>query len=115
MPDETALQHQPRPTALAKTNRTGLFARGRAEAPTISWEAHYALGVQHYTGRGAEQDFAAAALCFRKAAELGHAESQYRLALQYEEGEGPARRRGSGGPTGTARPPTRATPMHRLR
>ena len=48
--------------------------------------AQYSLGEMYFTGQGAEKDLAAAAQWFRKAAEQGHAEAQYRMGSAYYNG-----------------------------
>jgi hypothetical protein len=42
----------------------------------------------HYKGEGVARDRAEAVTCFRRAAESGHAGTQYNLALLYLGGEG---------------------------
>jgi TonB family protein len=48
----------------------------------------YRLGVEYLTGRGAAQNFAAAAEAFRKAAEQGHVKAAFNLGLLYGKGQG---------------------------
>lgn len=50
-------------------------------------------GQRHYNGQGTKQSFDKAHACFKKAAELGDAESQRYLALLYFHGKGCARDR----------------------
>ena len=45
-------------------------------------------GVMFRDGDGVEQDYVAAAQCFRRAAEQGYSESQHNLGLMYENGQG---------------------------
>ncbi|MYG02904.1 MAG: SEL1-like repeat protein, partial [Acidobacteriia bacterium] len=44
-------------------------------------EAQHFLGLAYYEGRGVVKDPSEAAVWFRMAAEQGHAEAQFRLAL----------------------------------
>lgn len=55
--------------------------------------ALYLLGELHEAGSGVPADDAKAAECFRKAAELGHADAQYAFALQCALGKGVAKDR----------------------
>lgn len=48
----------------------------------------YALGRAYETGKGKERDHEKAVSCYRRAAELGHIESQYHLGAAYEWGFG---------------------------
>lgn len=66
-------------------------------AQAISWldaaeqgdaEAQYNLGLQYARGQGVPQDFAQAAIWFRKAADQNIAGAQYDLGVQYENGWG---------------------------
>lgn len=50
-------------------------------------EEHFALGLAYYRGTGIQKDLALAIECFRKAAELGHANGQYSLGYAYDHGE----------------------------
>ena len=45
------------------------------------------LGQMHYNGQGVEQNYKLAIYWYRKAAEQGHVNSQYNLALLYEQPE----------------------------
>jgi TPR repeat protein len=45
-------------------------------------------GVIFLDGDGVEQDYVAAAQCFRRAAEQGYSEAQHNLGLMYENGQG---------------------------
>ncbi|MBR5764670.1 MAG: sel1 repeat family protein, partial [Bacteroidaceae bacterium] len=45
-------------------------------------------GVQYYNGNGTEQDFGKAFDLFSQAAEMGHADAQFFLALCYHNGQG---------------------------
>lgn len=51
-------------------------------------EAQYVVGGWYYQGRGLPQDYAEAALWFRKAAEQGYAEAQHALGRLYYKGHG---------------------------
>ena len=42
----------------------------------------------HDFGKGVQLDHAKAAALYRKAAEQGHADAQYHLAVSYDDGEG---------------------------
>ena len=50
--------------------------------------AQFNLGVLYNDGRGVQQDYAAAALWYRKAADQGHAGAQCNLAILYNHGTG---------------------------
>ena len=52
--------------------------------------AQFNLGVMYLTGRGVQQDYSAAALWFRKAAEQGYALAQSNLGTLYRDGRGVA-------------------------
>ena len=45
----------------------------------------------YYKGRGVAQDYEAAEVWYRKAAEQGHADAQYNLGVMYYKGHGIAR------------------------
>jgi TPR repeat protein len=60
----------------------------RPEAEAGDREARFILGFLHDTGRGVEQDPAAASSWYRLAAEDGHARAQYNLALALAAGRG---------------------------
>ncbi len=57
--------------------------RRREEAESL-----YQQGLKHCSGEGAEKHIGKAAVCFRKAAELNHAEAQNELAFCYHIGAG---------------------------
>ena len=46
------------------------------------------LGIAYYYGEGVAQDHTAAAMCFRRAAEQGHAGAQYNLGVAHHNGQG---------------------------
>jgi len=46
------------------------------------------LAGLYYEGEGVPQDYAEAAKWYRKAAEQGHDEAQYKLGSMYDRGEG---------------------------
>lgn len=50
--------------------------------------AWYSLGLMYERGVGVAQDKCQAALCYRKAAEKGQVEAQYRLGSLYYHGQG---------------------------
>lgn len=50
--------------------------------------AQYLLGYMHEKGQGVDRDLEAAARWYQRAAEAGHPESQYRLAVGYLCGAG---------------------------
>ena len=52
--------------------------------------AQFNLGLMYLTGRGVQQDYSAAALWFRKAAEQGYALAQSNLGTLYRDGQGVA-------------------------
>jgi uncharacterized protein len=82
---ETGLQHVPSGGALSiHSTRSGIIARGRRDAANSTANPHYRQAVADYT----EGNFTEAAAGFRRAAEQGHAESQYVLSTMYDEGEG---------------------------
>ena len=67
--------------------RSSIFARGRRDAANSSSNADYQKGVAEYNaGR-----FAEAAASFGRAAEQGHAESQYILSTMHDACKGVAR------------------------
>ena len=51
-------------------------------------EATFRMADMHDYGTGVEQDYGLAAHYYRKAAELGHADAQFRLAGRYNDGQG---------------------------
>src|SRR5204862_5069671 len=51
-------------------------------------QALFERGLALARGEGLLQDFGEAALCFRKAAQQGHAGAQLHLGVLYERGEG---------------------------
>lgn len=51
-------------------------------------EAQFNLGLKFANAKGATQDYAQAALWYRKAAEQGHALAQLNLGVMYAEGQG---------------------------
>lgn len=58
------------------------------KAPQGDAEARYAHGLNLDTGVGETQDLAAAAGCYREAAEQRYALAEFRLGLLYSEGRG---------------------------
>lgn len=60
----------------------------RAAATDLDPVALYEIGARFTDGRGAAVDLARAAVWYQRAADLGHAPSQYRLANFYEKGSG---------------------------
>ena len=50
--------------------------------------AQFNLGSMYFTGRGAQQDYSAAALWFRKAAEQDHPKAKLYLGIMYANGQG---------------------------
>lgn len=54
-------------------------------------QALYERGVTVYSGQGVVQDFAEAAACFQKAADLGHGPSQLRYGMMLARGQGVTR------------------------
>ena len=79
------LQHLPASTALSLgATRSGIIARGRRDAANAASNPQYRDAVASYNaGR-----FDEAAAAFRRAAEQGHAESQYLLSTMYDAGQG---------------------------
>ena len=72
----------------------------------------YNLGSCTSNGQGVAQDYAQALDWFRKAADQGNADAQCNLGSMYATAT--ASRRTTRRPLrGSARPPTRATPLHR--
>jgi len=82
---QSGLQHIPSGGALAlNSGRASIFARGRRDAGNSSSNPDYQRAVAAYNaGR-----FAEAAASFSRAAEQGHAESQYLLSTMYDAGNG---------------------------
>jgi len=67
------------------------FALGVQADPNHAALQFY-LGLAYYLGIGMpERDYAQAAICWRRAAEQGHAQAQNNLAQAYKEGHGVAR------------------------
>src|SRR5689334_2281411 len=56
--------------------------------PAEDVQAQYQRGIDYWYGEKVAQDYLEAAKSFRKAAEGGHAESQYRLAQMLAIGQG---------------------------
>jgi localization factor PodJL len=63
----------------------------RKAAEEVNPVAFYEIGARFTEGRGTPVDLAKAATWYQRAADLGHAPSQYRLANFYEKGSGVAR------------------------
>lgn len=86
--DETGLLHVPAVAGLVRgSSRSTLVARGRRQAANVAANETYLEAIRHYR----QGDLAFAAVNFRKAAEQGHAESQYILSTMCDAGEGVAR------------------------
>ncbi|MGI9229087.1 MAG: tetratricopeptide repeat protein, partial [Gammaproteobacteria bacterium] len=51
-------------------------------------DAQFGLGVMHYVGEGAPQNYVEAARWYRLAAEQGHADAQFHLGVMYYDGDG---------------------------
>lgn len=60
----------------------------RAAATDLDPVALYEIGARFTDGRGAAVDLARASVWYQRAADLGHAPSQYRLANFFEKGSG---------------------------
>jgi len=60
----------------------------RKAAEEVNPVAFYEIGARFTEGRGTPVDLAKAATWYQRAADLGHAPSQYRLANFYEKGSG---------------------------
>jgi TPR repeat protein len=58
----------------------------KREAERGNCEGYVALGIMHAMGHGVPQSNKEAAMWFRKGAEQGHVESQYRLGMTYKDG-----------------------------
>lgn len=84
---QTGLQHIPTGGALAlHSARSGIVARGRRDAANSAQHPYYKQGVAEYNaGRYTE-----AVAAFLRAADQGHAESQYLLSTMYDAGQGVA-------------------------
>jgi len=63
-------------------------AKAATEAEQGDVDAQYSLGVRYHEGQGVNQDYAQAALWWRKAAERGYANAQYALGFLYRYGQG---------------------------
>ena len=84
---QSGLQHIPSGGALAlHSGRSSIVARGRRDAANSSSNADYQKAVAAYN----EGRFPEAAARFSRAAEQGHAESQYILSTMYDAGKGVA-------------------------
>lgn len=82
---KTGLQHIPTGAALSlNSTRSGIIARGRRDAANAASNPHYRQAVADFNAR----DFTAAATGFQRAAEQGHAESQYVLSTMVDAGQG---------------------------
>ena len=60
----------------------------KAQAIQGDAEAQYQVGAQYYAGDNSKQDFAQAALWYRRAAQQGNADAQYSLGNMFLLGEG---------------------------
>ena len=83
---QPGLQHIPAGAALSlhSPTRSSIVARGRRDAANTASNPHYQQAVADYNAG----NFTAAAAGFHKAAEQGHAESQYLLSTMYDAGQG---------------------------
>ena len=115
MTDETDLQItlKERDSSLVLSKaRSDLVARGRKAAAAVvaraesappaslsetqklaeqgNAAAQFNLGSAHYNGQGVTQDYAEAALWYRRAADQGDAKAQFILGLMYDNGQGVA-------------------------
>jgi uncharacterized protein len=82
---KTGLQHIPTGSALSlSSTRSSIIARGRRDAANAASNPHYRQAVADFNAG----NFTAAAAGFQRAAEQGHAESQYILSTMYEAGQG---------------------------
>jgi TPR repeat protein len=68
--------------------RNARMGRSTSEGLKTDTEADFERGNGYVAGRGVTQDYAAAAKCYRKAAEKGHAMAQSQLGLMYAAGQG---------------------------
>jgi hypothetical protein len=59
-----------------------------SEAKSGNAAAQFNLGVLYKDGQGVPQDYAQAAVWFRKAAEQGNADAQFNLGILYKDGQG---------------------------
>lgn len=70
----------------------GEYVQARAKLTPVAQQgdprAQYLLGYMHEKGQGGERNFEAAARWYQQAAEAGHPQSQYRLAVGYLCGVG---------------------------
>jgi TPR repeat protein len=66
----------------------GLGTRPHAKTDAENAVTQNDLGNQYHDGKGITQDYAQAALWYRKAADQGLAEAQYNLGLDYDRGQG---------------------------
>src|SRR5277367_1507590 len=79
------LQHIPTGGTLSlHSTRSSIIARGRRDAANAASNPHYRQAVTDYN----ERNFAQAVAGFQRAAEQGHAESQYLRSTMYDAGEG---------------------------
>ena len=85
VPDRLPAAASMTPAADPVDRRAAAYIAGaRAGEPV----AQYNLAVLYAAGNGVEQDYASAALWFRKAAEGGEPAAQFNLAVMYERGLG---------------------------
>jgi len=66
-------------SAMAEAKSKGVDPALLAKANAGSAEAQHQLGDMYYFGNGVRRDYAQAAVCYRKAAEQGDADSEFRL------------------------------------
>jgi Sel1 repeat len=87
---DTAVQEPKDATSppAAAQNEPTIDPQELAEAKAGVAVAEYKLGYDYYLGRGIAQDYAQAAIWWRKAAEQGYASAQNNLGVMYNRGQG---------------------------
>jgi TPR repeat protein len=77
-------------STLSRAGSKSLVQRGMQDwlAAREDAERWCDLGFSYECGRGVPKDEKQAAFCYRKAADQGHADAQFMLAVMYQEGRG---------------------------
>jgi hypothetical protein len=76
------------PPAMAKGNEGSIDPQVLAKANAGDAVAQYKVGYDYYLGQGVVQDYAQAAIWWRKSAEQGYASAQNNLGVLYTTGQG---------------------------
>jgi len=84
----TAIKVSPRSVAPAKSPQQHTISTLQADAARGDPKAQSTLGDLYRLGQGVPQDYAEAALWYRRAADQGYSDAQYNLGNLYEVGQG---------------------------